>query len=45
MNDVKTVQHTLIDEIRQASNYNPNVQASPAYILWPDKDRQWEAVI
>lgn len=28
-----------------AAVYNPEVQVPPACILWPDHDRQWEAVI
>lgn len=35
----------LITSIRSAAVYNPEVQVSPACILWPDRDRQWEAVI
>ena len=31
--------------VRDAAVYNPEVQVAPACILWPDKDRQWEAVI
>ena len=31
--------------IRRASVYNPEVQVAPICILWPDRDRQWEAVI
>ena len=35
----------LIRAVRQASVFNPAVQVAPACILWPDRDRQWEAVI
>lgn len=35
----------LITSIRSAAVYNPEVQVSPACILWPDRDRQWEAII
>ena len=35
----------LVKAIRSASVFNPDVQVAPACILWPDKDRQWEAVI
>ncbi len=31
--------------VREAAVFNPEVQVAPACILWPDKDRQWEAVI
>lgn len=36
---------TLSKAIRSAAVYNPDVQVAPACILWPDRDRQWEAVI
>ncbi len=35
----------LQDNLRAAAEYNPEVQVAPACILWPDKERQWEAVI
>ena len=35
----------LKSNVCNAAAYNPEVQAAPACILWPDKDRQWEAVI
>lgn len=35
----------LIQSIRSASVYNPEVQVAPACILWPDRERQWEAVV
>jgi len=35
----------LLKAVRDAGVYNPEVQVAPACILWPDKDRQWEAVI
>lgn len=31
--------------LRAAAVFNPDVQVAPACILWPDRDRQWEAVI
>ncbi len=37
--------HRLIKAIRSAAVFNPDVQVAPACILWPDRDRQWEAVI
>lgn len=39
------IRDRLIQCIRDAARYNPDVQVSPACILWPDRDRQWEAVI
>jgi hypothetical protein len=35
----------LIEYIRYAAVFNPEVQVPPACILWPDRDRQWEAAI
>ena len=35
----------LLQAIRDAGIYNPDIQVAPACILWPDRDRQWEAVI
>ncbi|MBM9532022.1 BREX-1 system phosphatase PglZ type B, partial [Desulfoprunum benzoelyticum] len=31
--------------IGDAAVFNPEIQVAPACILWPDRDRQWEAVI
>lgn len=35
----------LVKALRESAIFNPEVQVSPSCILWPDKDRQWEAVI
>ena len=35
----------LIKSLRAAFVHNPDVQAAPACIMWPDRDRQWEAII
>ena len=35
----------LLIMIRDAAIFNPDVQVAPACILWPDHDRQWEAVM
>lgn len=35
----------LLLALRDAAKYNPDVQVAPACILWPDRDRQWEAII
>lgn len=40
-----TVIEHLVTSIRNSSKYNPDVQASPSCIIWPDKERQWESVI
>ena len=31
--------------VRNVAVFNPEVQVAPACILWPDRDRQWKAVI
>lgn len=36
---------SLIKAVRSAAIFNPEIQVAPACILWPDRDRQWEAVI
>ena len=41
---MRFIEH-FIKKIRQAAVYNSDVQVAPACILWPDSDRQWEAVI
>lgn len=35
----------LVKALRDAGNYNPDVQVEPQCILWTDRDRQWEPVI
>ncbi|MBH1702629.1 BREX-1 system phosphatase PglZ type B [Stenotrophomonas maltophilia] len=35
----------LVKNLRDSAIFNPEVQVTPSCILWPDKDRQWEAVI
>ncbi len=35
----------LLKAVRDAAVFNPEVQVAPACILWPDRDRQWEAII
>ena len=35
----------LQNAVRGAAVHNPEVQVKPACILWPDPDRQWEAVV
>lgn len=41
----KTIFAFLIDSIRSASVFNPEIQVPPACILWPDRDRQWQPII
>ena len=45
MKKVNTVQHALVDAIRQSSNYNPNTQVKPTVVLWTDKECQWQPVL
>jgi len=40
----KIVNH-IIKAVRDAAAFNPEVQVAPARTLWPDRYRQWEAVI
>ena len=40
-----TVCDRLIQSLTGAAIYNPDVQVAPACVLWPDRDRQWEAII
>lgn len=35
----------LIRSLRDSVSFNGGTQAAPACILWPDKDRHWEAVV
>lgn len=39
------VADALTVAMRSSAVFNPDVQSAPACILWPDGDRQWEAVI
>lgn len=41
---MRVIEH-LVKTLRGSAIFNPEVQVAPACILWPDKDRQWEAVI
>ena len=35
----------LVKEVREAVSHNPDVLEAPACILWPDRDREWQADI
>lgn len=35
----------LVSAVRSSAVFNHEVQTAPACILWPDRERQWEAVI
>ena len=41
---MRVIEH-LVKTLRNSAIFNPEVQVTPSCILWPDKDRQWEAVI
>jgi hypothetical protein len=41
---MKIIDH-LQKSIRDAAKFNPEVQVAPVCILWPDRERQWEAII
>jgi len=41
---MRVLEH-LLSAIRGAAVFNPEIEVAPACILWPDRDRQWEAVI
>lgn len=41
---MQIIEH-LIKNVQAAARYNPNYQVAPACILWPDRDRQWEAIV
>jgi hypothetical protein len=35
----------MVEAVRRASIYNKNDQIPPVVVLWPDEDRQWEALL
>ncbi|EFI36106.1 PglZ domain protein [Desulfonatronospira thiodismutans ASO3-1] len=41
---MRVIDH-ILRSIRDAALYNPEVQAAPSCILWPDWDRQWEPAV
>ena len=41
---MKVLDH-LLKAVRDAAVFNPDVQAVPDCILWPDRDRQWKTAI
>ena len=41
---MRVIDH-LLKAVRDAAVFNPDVQVAPVCILWPDRDRQWEAAI
>lgn len=45
MNKPITFFETVTGALAHAGQYNKNDQASPAAILWPDKERQWAPLL
>ncbi len=43
MND--TLYDKVVHALKQAEQHNSNIMVKPEVILWPDPERQWEAVI
>ncbi len=41
---MRVIEH-LVKTLRDSAVFNPEVQVAPSCILWPDKNRQWEAVV
>jgi hypothetical protein len=41
---MRLIEH-LVQSLRDSTIFNPEAQAPPACVLWPDGDRQWESVI
>jgi hypothetical protein len=40
-----TLLDALLEALQRAGTYNRNDQAAPAAVLWPDKERLWEAIV
>ena len=40
-----TLLDALIQSVTRAGEYNRDDQVAPAVVLWPDKERQWEALM
>lgn len=45
LSGTQTFLDAVADAIEAASAYNKHDQVPPAAVLWPDRDRQWEAVL
>jgi hypothetical protein len=45
MSEISTILDALAAKLTNAGLFNSNDQVAPAAILWPDKDRQWEALL
>jgi hypothetical protein len=44
MTDAPTILEALLEQLRLREQYNSNEEVAPAAILWPDPERQWEAL-
>lgn len=42
---MSSILQNLLTALRDAAVFNPDAQVAPTCILWPDRDRQWEAVM
>lgn len=40
-----TLLDALVEAVRAAATYNQHDQTPPAAVLWPDRERQWEALV
>lgn len=40
-----TIADRLIENIREAASFNPDIEEKPHCILWTDHDRQWETLV
>lgn len=40
-----TILDHLLQSLRAAATFNPEVQVAPACVLWPDREKQWESVL
>jgi hypothetical protein len=40
-----TLHNKLLDSLQKASQHYSHIMVRPEVILWPDPERQWEAVI
>jgi len=41
----QTVLEAVVLALQKAAEYDKNDQAAPAAVLWPDKNREWEALV
>lgn len=41
----RTVRDALIDALRRAADYNPEVEVPPCAVMWPDPAHEWKALV